>query len=104
MLDILNKLLQKRGVSYEQLDGEEQKQFDDWKLVLTKDELSTQDIRDFCQSQVDVIEGKWQDLNIENNKKAELIPYHTVYNLLLKVLDSPKEARLALEKNLQQLL
>ena len=104
MLDILNKLLQKRGVQYEQLDIEEKKQFDDWKLVLTKEELSTQDIKDFCQSQVDVIEGKWQDLNLEQIKKAELIPYHTVYNLLLKVIDSPKEARDGLEKNLRQLL
>ena len=104
MLDILNKLLQKRGVQYEQLDVEEKKQFDDWKLVLTKEELSTQDIKDFCQSQVDVIEGKWQDLSLEQTKKAELIPYHTVYNLLLKVIDSPKEARNGLEKNLRQLL
>ena len=104
MLDILNKLLQKSGVQYEQLDTEEKKQFDDWKLVLTKEELSTQDIKDFCQSQVDVIEGKWQDLSLEQTKKAELIPYHTVYNLLLKVIDSPKEARNGLEKNLRQLL
>ena len=104
MLDILNKLLQKRGVQYEELDIEEKKQFDDWKLVLTKEELSTQDIKDFCQSQVDVIEGKWQDLSLEQTKKAELIPYHTVYNLLLKVIDSPKEARNGLEKNLRQLL
>ena len=104
MTDILNKLLQKRGVQYDELDIEEKKQFDNWKLVLTKDELTTQDIKDFCQSQVDVIEGKWQDLNLEQIKKAELIPYHTVYNLLLKVIDSPKEARSALEKNLLQLI
>ena len=104
MLDILNKLLQKRGVKYEELDKEEKKQFEDWKLVLTKDELTTQDIKDFCQSQVDTINGKWQDLNLDQAKKAELIPYFTVYNLLLKVIDSPKEARSALEKNLQQLL
>ena len=104
MSEILNKILAKRGLKLEELDTEEKKQFDDWKLVLTKDELSTSDIRNFCQNQVDVIEGKWQNLNIENNKKAELIPYHTVYNLLLKVIDSPKEARSALEKNLLQLI
>ena len=104
MLDILNKLLQKSGVQYEQLDTEEKKQFDDWKLVLTKDELSTQDIKNFCQQQVDIINGKWQDLNLEQAKKAELIPYYTVYNLLLKVIDSPKEAKESLEKNLVQLL
>ena len=104
MLDILSKLLQKRGVKYEELHEDEKVQFEQWKLVLTKDELSTQDIKNFCQQQVDVIESKWQDLNLEQIKKAELIPYHTVYNLLLKVIDSPKEAKEALEKNLQQLI
>ena len=104
MIDILNKLLQKRGVKHDDLREDEKVQFEQWKLVLTKDELTTQDIKNFCQQQVDVIEAKWQDLNIEQIKKAELIPYHTVYNLLLKVIDSPKEAKEALEKNLQQLI
>lgn len=104
MLDILNKLLQKRGVKYEELDTEEKKQFDDWKLVLTKEELSVQDIKDFCQSQVDYIESKWADLNSDESKKAGLIPYHTVYKLLLKVIESPRSAREGLAKNLTQLL
>ena len=105
MKDILSKLLQKRGLSSTQeLDKEEQATFETWQAVLSKDELTTEDIKNFCQNQVDVIEGKWQDLNTTQDKKAELIPYHTVYNLLLKAIDSPKAAREALEKNLQQLL
>ena len=104
MIDILNKLLQKRGVKFDELREDEKVQFEQWKLVLTKDELSTQDIKNFCQQQVDIINGKWQDLNLEQSKKAEMIPYYTIYNLLLKVLDSPKEAREGLEKNLVQLL
>ena len=104
MIDILNQLLQKRGVKYDDLREEEKTQFEQWKLVLTKDELTTQDIKNFCQQQVDIVNGKWQDLNLEQAKKAELIPYYTIYSLLLKVLDSPKEAREALEKNLRQLL
>lgn len=104
MLDILNQLLQKRGVTYDELREDEKVQFGQWKLVLTKDELTTQDIKNFCQQQVDIIEAKWSDLNLEQTKKAEMIPYHTVYNLLLKVIDSPKEAKEALEKNLRQLI
>ena len=104
MYDILNRILQKRGVKYEDLDKEEKKQFEDWKLVLTKDELTVEDIKNFCQQQVDIVNGKWQDLNLEQAKKAELIPYYTVYNLLLKVIDSPKEAKESLEKNLVQLI
>lgn len=105
MKDILSQILRKRGLnSVEELDKDERQTFDTWQAVLSKDELTVQDIKNFCQSQVDVIEGKWADLNTENSKKAELIPYHTIYNLLLKVIDSPKATRESLEKNLQQLL
>ena len=104
MHNILTRILNKRGVTVETLDKEEKAQFDTWQEILSKDQLTTEDIKNFCQTQVDIIKSKWQDLNTENVKKAELIPYFTVYNLLLNVLDSPKEARNALEKNLQQLL
>jgi len=105
MPDILNRLLQKRGIkSVDDLDKDEKKQFEEWRATLTKDELSTEDIKDFCRRQIDLIEAKWSNLDLEQIKKAELIPYHTIYSLLLKVIDSPKEARDALEKNLTQLL
>lgn len=105
MRDILEKLLRKRGLnSVEDLDQEEKETFEAWQSVLSKDELTTQDIKNFCQNQVDTINGRWQDLSLEQAKKAELIPYFTVYNLLLKVIDSPKEAKEALEKNLNQLI
>ena len=104
MKDILNKILAKRGLTIEQLDKEEAEQFEQWQSVLTKDELTTKDIKDFCQNMVDVINGKWQDLNTEQSKKAELIPYHTCYKLLLAAIDSPKSSRDALEKNLVQLI
>lgn len=104
MKDIIHRILNKRGLKLEELSVEEKETYETWNAVLSKDQLTTEDIKNFCQSQVDVIEGKWADLNVEQSKKAEMIPYHTVYNLLLKVIDSPKEARNALEKNLQQLL
>jgi len=104
MKDILHKLLNKRGLTIDALDKEEKEQFNSWQATLTKDELSTEDIKDFCRRQLDLIEAKWSNLDLEQVKKAELIPYHTIYSLLLKVIDSPKEARDALEKNLTQLL
>ena len=105
MKDILSRILQKRGLSsVDELDKDEKQTFQEWQAVLTKDELSTQDIRNFCQSQISVVEGKWADLNTSNEKKAEMIPYHTVYKLLLSAIDSPKASREALEKNLIQLI
>ena len=105
MHDILTRLLNKRDIrSVDELDKEEKFQFESWQAVLSKDELTTKDIKNFCQQQVDIINGKWQDLSLEQARKAELIPYYTIYNLLLKVIDSPKEAKESLEKNLVQLL
>ena len=105
MHGIIQKLLGKRGIqSIDQLDKEEKATFDAWQKILSKDELTTGDIKAFCQSQVDVIEGKWKSLSLENTKKAELIPYHTVYKMILAAIDSPKSAREALEMQLTQLI
>ena len=105
MIDILGKLLRKRGLnSVDELDTDEHRTWDSWKAVLSKGELTIEDIKQFCQNQVEIIEAKWKDLNIEHSKKSELIPYHTVYKVLLSAIGSPQAAREALEKNLIQLL
>ena len=62
------------------------------------------DFKQFLQVQISVIEGKWRDLNLEQSKKAELIPYRVVYRTLIGIIAGPKEAKTNLEKNLQQLI
>ena len=105
MHQILSKLLKKRGIDDPQnLDADERKDFDNWNLILNKEELTVDDIRHFCQSQLGVIEGKWSDYNLDNEKKSQLIPYHTVYKMLLSAIDSPKIAREAVERQLNQLI
>lgn len=105
MHNLLEKLLNKRGIkSHDELDKEEKQSFENWQLVLNKEELSTKDIVAFCRSQVSVIENKWKDLETTNVKKAELIPYHTVYKLMLSAIESPRTAREAVEMHLNQLI
>ena len=105
MHNLLSKLFQKRGIDkFDDLDEEEKKTFKTWEEMLSKEELTTTDIKNFCQSQVDTIEGMWKDYTLPQERKAELIPYHTVYSTLLKAIDSPKVVRESLEKNLLQLL
>ena len=105
MHQLIDKLFQKRGIkNINELDPEEKATFDGWNKVLSKDELTLEDVKEFCKSQVEIIEGKWKDLEMEQTKKSEMIPYHTVYRTLLSVIDSPKVAREALEKQLEQLL
>ena len=104
MHELLQRLLGKRGVKVDELDQEEKKVFEGWQEALSKSELTTQDIKNFCQSQIDIIETKWADYGLEQNKKAELIPYHHVYKTISKVVDSPKQMIESLEKNLLQLI
>ena len=105
MHNILTKLLQKRGIeSVNELDKDEKQDFESWQAVLNKDELTVEDIKKFCQGQVDVVSNKWADHNIDNDKKAQLIPYFVCYTTLLKAINSPKLARDSLEKNLNQLI
>jgi hypothetical protein len=105
MHQLLSRLLQKRGIKDPQeLTTEEKVDFEKWQLVLNKEELTTEDIKIFCQMQIGKIEARWADLGTENAKKAELIPFHTCYKLLLSAISSPKSAREAVEQQLNQLL
>ena len=105
MKGILQKLLQRKGIeSLEELSPEEKQTFNQWDEILSKEELTLEDVKDFCINQCEIIEGKWRDYNISNEKKAELIPYHTTYKTLLQTIKSPKVAREALERQLTQML
>lgn len=105
MHKLLEKLFHKRGIKdFNELDQEEKQTFENWQSILSKEELTLSDVKEFCQVQLDVIEGKWKDYNIDNTKKAELIPYHTCYKTLFLAIGSPRSARENLEKTLIQLL
>lgn len=111
-MGILDKWLHKKGVKDpSDLDNKpmpdgsptEKQTYEIYKAILGKEQLTLDDIKKFCERQLSVIETKWTDLNLEQIKKAEMIPYHTVYKTLLLAIDSPKAAREALEKQLEQL-
>lgn len=103
MHPIISRLLRKRGINdVNELDSDEKKTFEAWQEVLQKEELSVEDIKNFCRMQVEIIETKWSDYNSSN--KSEMIPYHTIWTMLLKAIEGPKQAKVALEKNLEQLL
>lgn len=105
MNSILAKLFSKRGIKdFNELDKEEKQQFETWQKVLSKDELTTDDIKKFCETQCELIETKWRDLDTPQNKKSEWIAYHVVYSTLLQVINSPKLARENLEKYLNEII
>lgn len=105
MHKLLYKLLAKRGIKeLSELSSEEKKDFDTWQAILSKEELNLEDIKQFCQTQCEIIKQKWSDYNISEDKKAELIPYFTVYSTLLVAIDSPQIARKSLELQLIEMI
>lgn len=101
----IEKFLQKLGIDDPaKLTPEEKKTFDNWQAVMNKDELTIADMKLFLAGQIGVIENHWKDLKVKQNEKAELIPYHTVYTIMLQVIDAPKAMREALETQLNQMI
>ena len=104
MHKLLYNLLNKRGIkTIDELEPEEKRDFENWRAILSKEELNLEDVKQFCSTQCEIIKQKWSDYNLPNEKKAELIPYFTVYNTLLAAIDSPKVGREALERQLIEL-
>ena len=109
----IDLFLKKRGVkSPDELDNtpntdgspNERQTYEKYRKVLSKGELSVGDIKLFLQGQIGIIEQKWKDYNTPQAKKAELIPYHTVYKTLESAIGAPQAEREQLETTLNQLL
>lgn len=92
-MSILSKLLTKRGITREELSTEEKEEFNQWEKILKKEELTIGDLKNFMGQQVDLIDTKWRDYGLSDKKKAELIPYHTVYKVLLGAISAPQQER-----------
>lgn len=104
MTNFLSRFLQKRGIkSADELSPDERQTFNNWKRILDGEELTVGKITEFCQQQVEIIEGKWRSFEDEE-KKGKLIPYHTVYKVLLQAISAPAVERKNLENYLNQLL
>ena len=104
-MSLLTDLFKKRKIdNVNELSEEEKAVYDSWEKVLSKEEMTLEDVKNFCKTQCEVIEGKWFDLNLTTEKKSEFIAYHVVYKAILKAIDSPRIAREALEVQLRELL
>jgi signal recognition particle GTPase len=103
-MSILNKILQKRGITESELSSDEKIQFDNWKQILLEDDVTVDKIKEFCERMVSTIEGKWLSFDITEDRKKELMPYHIVYKALLGMINSSGVERERLEKYLNQLI
>jgi len=112
MHKLLQKWLDQRGIEkVDDLDNTpmpdgsatERDTFNEYRQALMKKELTLKDFSDYCKRQVGIIESRWSDYTLDNARKAELIPYHTVYKTMVAIIDSPIANREALIDTLEQL-
>ena len=103
---LLSKLLARRGIKdIEELDKDEKAWFDDKQRILGQpDEITIEDFKKFCKTQIGVIEDQWKNLDNSSQKNERLITLHTVYSSILKVATANKMERELLEDHLNQLL
>ena len=101
-MSILKDIFKKRGIKdITELDKEERETFEKYETILSKPDLTLEDVKHFVESQIGIIEAKWK--NYDRQNKADLIPYHTVYRALLDVINSNQVERVQLEKYLKNL-
>lgn len=102
-MSLLSKLLQKKNIEkLDDLSVEERATFEHYQSILEK-EISVQTIKEFCISQIKLIEGKFSD-----NPKTDDDPYLKaclhVYLNIIKTIEAPEQERKALEQHLTALI
>lgn len=104
-MSILTRLLEKKGIkSPEELTPEERVDFDNWKKVLSKEDIKLSDVEEFCASNIRNIEAKFKDLDNSKEKIERLVLLHSVYSSMKNLINSPRAEREQLENYLTQLL
>lgn len=101
-MNILSRLLEKRGIKREEdLTLEEKQVFDRYKLILTK-EVTVENIKEFCKNEITKLEDNFSKPNTEHDIYWKACLH--VYLTLLKVIEAPEAERESLERNLEQLI
>ena len=114
MHSLLSRLLAKRGYksisdlsSDPMPDGSpsERETLENWNRVLSaKNEVTVENIAEFCNSQLQQISSQMRSLDNSTQKNERLVLLHSVYTALGEAIKSPNKEREALEKYLTGLV
>lgn len=98
----LDKFLSKRGIEkIEDLTPDEQETLRRYQVILSTEEVTVQQIKDFCTAQLRVIESKADGINPLSNIQQACIH---VYINILKAIEAPLAERRSLETHLNQII
>lgn len=101
-MSLIDKLLGKRGIQkVEELAPEEQAQIRQWKVILSGENVTVDKIKEFCLSQIRVIESKCDGVTPLTNLQQASIH---VYINILKAIEAPEAERKSLELYLTNII
>tara|TARA_R110002096_G_scaffold14474_1_gene50248 strand:+ start:207 stop:524 length:318 start_codon:yes stop_codon:yes gene_type:complete len=104
-MNTLSKVLASKGIKDEsELSDEEKAQFENWRAILAKEELTMEDVVKFCNAQIDNIEAQFKDLENSQDKVKGLVLQHSIYKTLASIIKSPSVERESLERYLTDLI
>lgn len=102
-MSLLSKLLDKRKITkVEELSSEERATFEHYKSILEK-EVTVASIKEFCLSQIKLIESKFAD-NPKTDDDTYLKACLHIYLNIIRVIEAPETERKSLEKHLEDLI
>lgn len=105
MDNILSRLFEKRGIKdITELTKEEQVDFNNWKTILDKEEITIKDIVELCDNVTSSIEKQFKDLDVSNEKLAKLTLQHSIYKTFRDLVNAPRAERESLVEYLTSLL
>ncbi len=98
----LSKLLTKFGVkSQEDLSPDELVTYERYKTILNGDSVTIDGVKEFCRSQIKIIESKCDGVNLLT--AVQQASLH-VYMNILRMIEAPEQERESLERYLNQII
>jgi hypothetical protein len=99
---MISEILQKLGLKYEDLKDEERKIYDAWSAVLTKPDVTIEDLKRILPAEL--AKARAEHEKYENSEKAELFwkAYVRILSMLTSIITTPGQEREALKQQLQK--
>ena len=103
--DLIHKILEKKGINkITELSHDERVEYDRWNAIIEGSEITVPKIKEFCESQIRLIEGRYASGDATDKQDIMLRASLHIYLNLIKLIDSPEIERGNLEKYLTQIL
>lgn len=104
-MNLISKLLLKKGIkSEDDLSQEEKESLSRFKAVLTGEKVTVDSLKEFCLTQIKIVEQKFASGENTQAKDAYLKAILHVYLNLVKAIEAPEIERATLERHLQSLI